>query len=76
MKMCVASKYMRKTLSPLSMSPIQPRGNPRRGWVDNIKTDLVDIGWDGMDWIGLAHDRSCERGNETWGSIKYWETIE
>jgi hypothetical protein len=25
--------------------------------VDNIKIDLRDIGWDGMDWIDLAQDR-------------------
>jgi hypothetical protein len=29
----------------------------RRKWVDNIKTDLREIGWDGMDWIDLAQDR-------------------
>jgi hypothetical protein len=32
-------------------------GRPRRRWVDNIKMDLRDIGWDGMDWIDLAQDR-------------------
>jgi hypothetical protein len=25
--------------------------------VDNIKMDLREIGWDGMDWIELAQDR-------------------
>jgi hypothetical protein len=25
--------------------------------VDNIKMDLIEIGWDGMDWIDLAQDR-------------------
>jgi hypothetical protein len=25
--------------------------------VDNIKMDLREIGWDGMDWINLAQDR-------------------
>jgi hypothetical protein len=29
-------------------------GRPRRTWVDNIKIDLREIGWDGMDWINLA----------------------
>jgi hypothetical protein len=24
--------------------------------VYNIKMDLVEIGWGGVDWIGLAHD--------------------
>jgi hypothetical protein len=32
-------------------------GRPRRRWVDNIKMDLREIGWGGMDWIGLAQDR-------------------
>jgi hypothetical protein len=30
---------------------------PRRRWVDNIKMDPREIGWDGMDWIDLAEDR-------------------
>jgi hypothetical protein len=25
--------------------------------VDNIKKDLTEIGWDGMDWIQIAQDR-------------------
>jgi hypothetical protein len=25
--------------------------------VDNIRTDLVEVGWGDMDWIGLAEDR-------------------
>jgi hypothetical protein len=35
----------------------RPVGRPRRRWVDNIKMDLRQIGWDGMDWIELAQDR-------------------
>jgi hypothetical protein len=35
----------------------RPLGRPRRGWVDNIKIDLSEVGWDGMDWIDLALDR-------------------
>jgi hypothetical protein len=34
-----------------------PLGRPRRRWVDNIKMDLGEIGWDGMDWIELAQNR-------------------
>jgi hypothetical protein len=26
--------------------------------VDNIKLDLREIGWDGIDWIDLADDRN------------------
>jgi hypothetical protein len=36
----------------------RPLGRQRRKWVDNIKTDLREIGWDGMDWIDLAQDRN------------------
>jgi hypothetical protein len=32
-------------------------GRPRRRWVDNIKMDLREIGWDGADWMDLAQDR-------------------
>jgi hypothetical protein len=32
-------------------------GRPRRRWVDNIKIDLREIGWDGMYWIDMAQDR-------------------
>jgi hypothetical protein len=34
----------------------RPLGSPRRRWVDNIKMDLVEIGWGDVDWIGLAQD--------------------
>jgi hypothetical protein len=32
-------------------------GRPRRRWVDNIKMNLREIGWDSMDWIDLAQNR-------------------
>jgi hypothetical protein len=28
----------------------RPLGRPRHRWVDNIKIDLREIGWDGMVW--------------------------
>jgi len=31
-----------------------PLGRPRRGWEDNIKIDLKEVGCGGMDWIELA----------------------
>jgi hypothetical protein len=34
-----------------------PLGRPIRRWVDNIKMDLREVGWGGMDWINLAQDR-------------------
>jgi hypothetical protein len=42
--------------------------------VDNIKIDLREIGWDGMDWIDL--EGSCEHGDEPSDSIKCWEVLE
>ncbi|PNF23179.1 hypothetical protein B7P43_G03654 [Cryptotermes secundus] len=38
-------------------------GRPRRRWVDNIKMDLREIGWDGMNWIDLAQDKG------QWGAL-------
>jgi hypothetical protein len=46
----------------------KPLGRPRRGREDNIKMDLREIRWDGMD--------SCEHGNEPSGSIKCWNIPE
>jgi hypothetical protein len=54
----------------------RPLGRPKRRWADNIKMDLREIGWDGMDWIDLAQDGSCEHGNEPSGSMKCWEVLE
>jgi hypothetical protein len=40
----------------------RPKGNrslerSRHGWEDNIKMDLQEVGWRGMDWIALAQGR-------------------
>jgi hypothetical protein len=32
-------------------------GRPKGKWVDNIKMDLREIVWSGMDWINQAQDR-------------------
>jgi hypothetical protein len=36
----------------------RPLGRLRRRWKDNIRTDLVEIWWEGVDWIHLAQDRN------------------
>jgi hypothetical protein len=59
----------------------RPLGRPRRRWVDNIKMDLGEIGWDGWDWIELAQDRDQWRAlvNTVMNlsdSIKCWEDLE
>ncbi|KAJ4447271.1 hypothetical protein ANN_09275 [Periplaneta americana] len=40
----------------------RPLGRPRRGWEDNIKMDLREVGYDDRDWINLAQDR------DRWGA--------
>jgi hypothetical protein len=45
----------------------RPLGRPRCKWVDNIKIDLREIGWDGMDWIDLAQDRDQLRA--LWNTV-------
>jgi hypothetical protein len=35
----------------------RPLGRPRRRWEHNIKMDLREICWGGMDWIDMAQGR-------------------
>jgi hypothetical protein len=35
----------------------RPLGNTRRRWEDNIRMDLREIRWEGVDWTQLAQDR-------------------
>jgi len=35
----------------------RPLGRPRHKWEDNIKMDLQEVGFAGMDWIDLAQER-------------------
>jgi hypothetical protein len=35
----------------------RPLGRPRRRWVDNIKMNLGERGWEGMNSIDLDQDR-------------------
>ena len=32
-------------------------GRPKRRWEENIKMDLQEVGFGGMDWIELAQDK-------------------
>jgi hypothetical protein len=59
----------------------RPIGRPRHRWEDNIKIDLRERGWDGMDWIDLAQDRDQWRAlvnivMDLGGSTKCWEVLE
>jgi hypothetical protein len=41
----------------------RPLGRPRRRWVDNIRIDLVEVGWGDADLIGLA------QGSDRWKAL-------
>jgi hypothetical protein len=34
----------------------RPMGKPGRRWEDNIRTNLMETGWEDMKWIHLAQD--------------------
>jgi hypothetical protein len=40
----------------------RPLRRPRCRWEDNIRKDLRETGWGGIDWIALAQDRDQWRG--------------
>jgi hypothetical protein len=44
----------------------RPLGRPRRKWMNNIKMDLLEIGLNVVDWIGLAQDRYRWRALVNW----------
>jgi hypothetical protein len=43
----------------------RPLGRPRHRWEDNIKMDLREVVWGGVDWIDLAQDR------DRWRALVY-----
>jgi hypothetical protein len=57
----------------------KPLGRPKCRWVNNIKIDLREMGWDGIDWIDLGEDRDKWRvlvNTVHRGSIKSCEFLE
>jgi hypothetical protein len=36
----------------------KPLGRPRSWWMNNVKMDLREMWWVGMDWIYLTQDRN------------------
>jgi hypothetical protein len=52
----------------------RPLGRPTHRWENNIKIDLREIGWGGMDWSGSGQglvEGSWEQGNEFSVSISW-----
>jgi len=39
----------------------RPLGRPRHKWEHNIIMDLRETGWEGVNWIHLAHDSGQRR---------------
>jgi hypothetical protein len=35
----------------------RPLAKPKRTWEDNIRIDIKEIGWQGVDWMHMAQDR-------------------
>jgi hypothetical protein len=35
----------------------RPLETPTHIWQDNVRIDLREIGWGGVDWVHLAQDR-------------------
>jgi hypothetical protein len=44
----------------------RPLRRPRRRWLDNIRMDLVEVGWGDVDLIGLFQDRDRWRALVNW----------
>jgi hypothetical protein len=51
-------------------------GRPRRRWNDNIKIDLTQIGWGGVDWFDLAQNTDKWSALANTATIKCWEILE
>jgi hypothetical protein len=43
---------------PEGRRPLERR---RRKWLDNIRMNLVEVGWGNVDWIGLTQDKDMWR---------------
>jgi hypothetical protein len=54
----------------------RPLERSRGRWEDNIKMDLREMRWGGMDWLSIGPVESfCEHGNKPSASIKCWKIL-
>jgi hypothetical protein len=51
---CIADRKGSYRVSGRKPEGLRPIGGRRRRWEDNIKMDLQEVGWEGMDCIHLA----------------------
>ena len=54
---------------------------PRHRWEFNIRMDILEIGWDCVNWIDIPQDMNkcagcCEKGDELSVSIKCREFLD
>ena len=52
---CSTSGAIQKCIQSYSGKPL---GKPRRKWEDNVKMDLMDVGFDTRNWMELSQDRN------------------
>jgi hypothetical protein len=50
----------------------RPMGRSRCRWEENIKMDITEVGWDGMDWIYVAKDSGQWRAFVTTVRNTFW----
>lgn len=55
-RVCGKHRGKEKSIRVLVKKPEgkRPSGRPRLKWKDNIKMDLHETGWKGVDWFHLA----------------------
>jgi hypothetical protein len=78
---CVEHGGDEKRIQNFSRKNRRPLGGPRRRWENNIKIDIKDIGYEGVNWIHLVQERgpvagSSEQDNGPSNSIKGGEILE
>ena len=53
----IKSRRMRWAVLVRKPEGKRPLGRPRCRWEDNIKVNLQEVGYGGMNWIDVAQDR-------------------
>jgi hypothetical protein len=56
--MGMENKYITHRVFVVKRKRKRPTGKPVRRWEGNIKSNLKDLGREGVDWLHLAQDRN------------------